>query len=191
MNGSSYRALYRQRPVIYHVGDIRLPFPVSLDMILLFFGYAALLLSLYAMVPPLKMLPVAPVEVILGGAALGAYLSVKLEPAGKTATMFLWGLASYAFRPRLTVAGRPIRPGREERLKQEFTITERLQATSKPANPFAFGAAGRAPQPPRPQEPVPAKPPLPAAPEPEKAPDPPAPPEPGVTQEDDSPLLWG
>lgn len=109
---SSYRNLFRTKTTIYHFGDIRVPFPVTVDMLVLFIVYAALIGALYAVMPPLGNL-MSPWEAVPIGAGVGAWLSDKLEPAGKSVPAFLWGLLEWAIRPKLTAAGRPIKLKRQ------------------------------------------------------------------------------
>lgn len=108
MAASSYKSLFRTKTTIYHFGDLQVPFPITVDMLALFSAYAALIGLLYALIPPLGNL-LSPWEAIPVGAGVGAWLSDKLEPAGKSVPAFLWGLLEWALRPKLTVAGRAVK----------------------------------------------------------------------------------
>lgn len=94
----SYRALFRINHVIYRLGDFHLPFPVSLDAVVLWAVYLIVLAALYRIFPPLRLLPVdEPVALAVFPVVL-AHLSTKLDPAGKGVPGYLLGLAGWYLR---------------------------------------------------------------------------------------------
>lgn len=106
----SYRALYRVRPLIYHIGDIRLWVPIRQDGIILWFVYVALFFVFCYVFPVLAwVIPVDRIIVMLVGPILAAYYSVKLDPAGKTVPRFLLDGLLFLVRPKWMIGWREVR----------------------------------------------------------------------------------
>ncbi|MFC4767169.1 TcpE family conjugal transfer membrane protein [Effusibacillus consociatus] len=98
---ASYRALYRIRPVIYQIGDMKLWMPIQRDGIVLWFFYLAVFFFFYFVFPLFRwLLPFDPLLGMTVGPIACAYWSIKLDPAGKTVPAFLWDLVCYTIRPK-------------------------------------------------------------------------------------------
>lgn len=106
----SYRALYRVRPLIYHIGDIRLWVPIRQDGIVLWLVYVLVFFVFCYVFPILSwVLPLDPMVVMLIGPILVAYYSVKLDPAGKTVPQFLRDLLQFFGRAKWMIAWQNVR----------------------------------------------------------------------------------
>lgn len=100
----SYRALYRVRPLLYRIGDIRLWVPIRQDGIVLWFVYVGLFFFFCYIVPILSwILPIDRMIIIGIGPLLAAYYSVKLDPVGKTVPKYLNDLLRFHLRPKWLV----------------------------------------------------------------------------------------
>ncbi|MCD1261282.1 hypothetical protein B5M42_020995 [Paenibacillus athensensis] len=106
----SYRALYRVRPLIYHVGDIRLWIPIRQDGIVLWFVYLFLFFVFCYVFPVLAwIIPLDRVVTMLIGPIAAAYYTVKLDPAGKTVPRYLQDIVHFLLRPKWVVRWQAIR----------------------------------------------------------------------------------
>ncbi|MFC4306410.1 TcpE family conjugal transfer membrane protein [Cohnella boryungensis] len=121
----SYRALYRVRPLIYHVGDIRLWVPIRQDGIVLWFVYLFLFFILCYVFPVLSwIVPLDRTVTMIVGPIAAAYYTVKLDPAGKTVPRYLRDIIHFLVRPKWFVRWQAIR-GPEGRRKLHFAGTVR------------------------------------------------------------------
>jgi len=109
----SYRALYRVRPLIYHIGDIRLWMPIRQDAVVLWLVYIAVFFVFCYVMPILAwLLPFDRVITMIAGPVAAAYYTVKLDPAGKTAPRYLRDVLQFIVRPKWIVRWQRIRqPG--------------------------------------------------------------------------------
>lgn len=106
----SYRALYRVRPLLYHIGDIRLWVPIRQDGIVLWFAYVGIFFFLCYIVPILTWIIPLDRMIIMGlSPILAAYYSVKLDPAGKTVPRYLHDLVRFHLRPKWLIKWRVMR----------------------------------------------------------------------------------
>jgi len=122
----SYKALFRINHVIYRLGDFNLPFPVSVDAVVLWAVYLIVLAALYRIFPPLRLLPVAePVALAVFPAVL-AHLSTKLDPAGKGVPGYLLGLAGWYLRPHFYRRWEAFRPPDERPAKVFWRLRHRF-----------------------------------------------------------------
>lgn len=109
----SYRALYRVRPLMYHVGDIRLWVPIRQDGIVLWFVYLFLFFVLCYLFPILSwVIPLERTVIMVIGPIAAAYYTVKLDPAGKSVPKYLLDMVHFLVRPKWFVRWQAIRhPG--------------------------------------------------------------------------------
>jgi len=106
----SYRALYRVRPLIYHVGDIRLWVPIRQDGIVLWFVYLFLFFILCYIFPILAwVIPLDRTIIMIAGPIAAAYYTVKLDPAGKSVPRYLQDILHFLMRPKCFVRWQAIR----------------------------------------------------------------------------------
>jgi len=106
----SYRALYRVRPLIYHIGDIRLWVPIRQDGIILWFVYVFIFFVFCYVIPVLAwLIPLDPLVVMLAGPIAAAYYSAKLDPAGKSVPGFLFDVLKFLLRPKWLIGWREVR----------------------------------------------------------------------------------
>jgi hypothetical protein len=116
----SYRALYRVRPLIYHIGDIRLWMPIRQDAVVLWLVYIVVFFLLCYVVPVLALLPFDRIITMVAGPIAGAYYTVKLDPAGKTVPRYLRDVLHFLVRPKWVVRWQLIRqPGGKRKLRFE------------------------------------------------------------------------
>ncbi|MCY9668716.1 conjugal transfer protein [Paenibacillus alginolyticus] len=116
----SYRALYRVRPLIYHIGDIRLWMPIRQDGVVLWFVYVGVFFIFCYLFPLLSwVLPFDRTITMVVGPIAAAYYTVKLDPAGKSVPRYLRDILHFLVRPKWFVRWQVIRqPG--ERRKIQF-----------------------------------------------------------------------
>lgn len=109
----SYRALYRVRPLIYHIGDIRLWMPIRQDGVVLWFVYIGVFFILCYVFPLFSwVLPFDRTITMVAGPIAAAYYTVKLDPAGKTVPRYLRDILYFLVRPKWFVRWQAIRqPG--------------------------------------------------------------------------------
>jgi len=114
----SYRALYRVRPLIYHIGDIRLWMPIRQDGVVLWFVYIGVFFIFCYVLPVLSwVLPLDRTITMIVGPIAAAYFTVKLDPAGKTITRYLGDIVHFLVRPKWFVRWQAIRqPGGREKI---------------------------------------------------------------------------
>lgn len=114
----SYRALYRVRPLIYHIGDIRLWMPIRQDGVVLWFVYIGVFFILCYVFPLLVwLLPLDRTIMMVVGPIAAAYYTVKLDPAGKTVPRYLRDILHFLVRPKWLVRWQAIRqPGGKHRI---------------------------------------------------------------------------
>lgn len=106
----SYRALYRVRPLIYHIGDIRLWVPIRQDGIVLWFVYLFLFFIFCYIIPILVwIIPLDRTVTMVIGPIFAAYYTVKLDPAGKTVPRYLQDMIHFLIRPKWFVRWQAIR----------------------------------------------------------------------------------
>jgi len=106
----SYRALYRVRPLIYHIGDIRLWMPIRQDGVVLWFVYIGVFFVFSYIIPVLSwVLPLDRTITMVVGPIAAAYFTVKLDPAGKTVTRYLRDIIHFLVRPKWVVRWQAIR----------------------------------------------------------------------------------
>lgn len=117
----SYRALYRVRPLIYHIGDIRLWVPIRQDGIILWFAYLFIFFVFCYILPVFSwILPLDPALTMLVGPVAAAYYSVKMDPAGKTVPRFLLDIGQFLLRAKWTVRWEAIRhPSGKKKIRFE------------------------------------------------------------------------
>lgn len=109
----SYRALYRVRPLIYHIGDIRLWMPIRQDGVVLWFVYIGVFFIFCYVFPVLAWaLPIDRTVTMIVGPIAAAYYTVKLDPAGKTVPRYLLDILHFLVRPKWVVRWQSVRqPG--------------------------------------------------------------------------------
>lgn len=114
----SYRALYRVRPLIYHIGDIRLWVPIRQDGIVLWIVYLFLFFFFCYLFPILAwIIPLDRTMTMAIGPIVAAYYTVKLDPAGKTAPKYLQDILHFLVRPKWIVRWQAIRqPGGKRKI---------------------------------------------------------------------------
>ncbi|MBB6732776.1 TcpE family conjugal transfer membrane protein [Cohnella zeiphila] len=106
----SYRALYRVRPLIYHIGDIRLWMPIRQDGIIMWLVYVFIFFVFCYIIPVLAwVLPFDRTITIVIGPIVAAYYTVKLDPAGKTVPRYLRDILHFLVRPKWYVRWQAIR----------------------------------------------------------------------------------
>ncbi|MEB3102858.1 TcpE family conjugal transfer membrane protein [Ferviditalea candida] len=106
----SYRALYRVRPLIYHIGDIRLWMPIRQDGVVLWFVYIGVFFIFCYVFPVLAwLLPIDRAITMVVGPIAAAYYTVKLDPAGKTAPRYLRDILHFLVRPKWIVRWQRVR----------------------------------------------------------------------------------
>ncbi|MBW4081286.1 TcpE family conjugal transfer membrane protein [Paenibacillus sp. S150] len=117
----SYRALYRVRPLIYHIGDIRLWMPIRQDAVVLWLVYIVVFFVFCYVFPILSwVLPFDRIITMVAGPIAAAYYTVKLDPAGKTVPRYLRDVLHFLVRPKWMVRWQSIRqPGGKRRLRAE------------------------------------------------------------------------
>jgi len=115
----SYRALYRVRPLIYHIGDIRLWMPIRQDGVVLWFMYIGVFFIFSYVFPVLSWaLPFDRAITMVVGPIAAAYYTVKLDPAGKTAPRYLRDILHFLVRPKWFVRWKAIRqPGGKRKIR--------------------------------------------------------------------------
>lgn len=109
----SYRALYRVRPLIYHVGDVRLWMPIRQDGVVLWLVYVVVFFVFCYVLPVLAWaLPFDRAITMAVGPIAAAYYTVKLDPAGKTVPRYLRDILHFLIRPKWVVRWQTVRqPG--------------------------------------------------------------------------------
>jgi hypothetical protein len=109
----SYRALYRVRPLIYHVGDIRLWMPIRQDGVVMWFVYIVVFFVFCYVIPVLAwILPFDRAIIMVAGPIAAAYYTVKLDPAGKTVPRYLRDIIHFITKPKWIVRWQAMRqPG--------------------------------------------------------------------------------
>ncbi len=109
----SYRALYRVRPLIYHIGDIRLWMPIRQDAVVLWLVYIVVFFVFCYVFPILAwVLPFDRMITMIAGPIAAAYYTVKLDPAGKTVPRYLRDVLQFIVRPKWIVRWHRVRqPG--------------------------------------------------------------------------------
>mgnify|MGYP000745877202 CR=1 FL=1 len=114
----SYRALYRVRPLIYHIGDIRLWMPIRQDGVVLWFVYIGVFFIFCYIIPVLSwVLPLDRTITMVVGPIAAAYYTVKLDPAGKTVTRYLRDILHFLLRPKWMVRWQAMRqPGGKRKI---------------------------------------------------------------------------
>lgn len=115
----SYRALYRVRPLIYHIGEIRLWMPIRQDGVVLWFVYIGVFFIFCYVFPLLAwLLPFDRAFTMVVGPIAAAYYTVKLDPAGKTVPRFLRDILHFLLRPKWYVRWNMMRqPGGMHRIR--------------------------------------------------------------------------
>ncbi|NTZ20749.1 hypothetical protein EXW96_25510 [Paenibacillus sp. JMULE4] len=115
----SYRALYRVRPLIYHIGDIRLWMPIRQDGVVLWFVYIGVFFIFCYVFPVLSwLLPIDRTITMVVGPIAAAYYTVKLDPAGKTVPRYVRDILHFLVRPKWFVRWQAIRqPGGKHRIR--------------------------------------------------------------------------
>lgn len=97
---ASYKSLYRVKPVLFNVGDIRLPFPVSVEMALIFGVIFAFYYILVVKIlgPVLESIGLVPWILSLGLAVLSTWLTTRFDAAGKFIPKYLFDAATFLVR---------------------------------------------------------------------------------------------
>lgn len=115
----SYRALYRVRPLIYHVGDIRLWMPIRQDGVVMWLVYIVVFFVFCYVFPVLTwVLPFDRAIIMALGPIAAAYYTVKLDPAGKTVPRYLRDILHFLIRPKWFVRWQAARqPGGTSRIR--------------------------------------------------------------------------
>lgn len=106
----SYKSLYKVNTKIYNIGDMRLPFPINVDMAVLYFAYLIVFNILFYLFPVLLMLiPVIDDTLIRIGLPFAvAMLTNNLDPAGKSVMKYLLDILKFAVRSKLTRRGEKV-----------------------------------------------------------------------------------
>lgn len=114
----SYRALYRVRPLIYHIGDIRLWMPIRQDGVVMWLVYLFVFFIFCYILPVLTVLPFDRAITMTVGPVAAAYYTVKLDPAGKTVPRYLRDIVHFLVRPKWVVRWQAVRqPGGTHRVR--------------------------------------------------------------------------
>lgn len=97
---SSYKSLYRVKPVLFYAGDIKLPFPINLEMALIFVFIMAFYYVICVKIfgPVLVSLGLVPWILALGLAVLSTWLTTRFDAAGKFIPRYIWDAVTYYLR---------------------------------------------------------------------------------------------
>lgn len=113
---AAYRSLFRVKTVLYQIGDIRLWMPIDRDLILLWVQTFTLFLVFYYVIPVLAWVsPFGPAITLSVGPAGLAYLLHKLDPAGKSTSMYLRDILRYLVGKKYVRRFERISPPRPKR----------------------------------------------------------------------------
>ncbi|MHB1954412.1 TcpE family conjugal transfer membrane protein [Alicyclobacillus sp. ALC3] len=113
---AAYRSLFRVKTVLYQIGDIRLWMPIDRDLILLWVQTFAFFLLFYYVIPVLAWVsPFGPALSLSVGPAGLAYLLHKLDPAGKSTSMYLRDILRYLISKKYVRRFERISPPRSKR----------------------------------------------------------------------------
>lgn len=104
----SYTSIWSVEKVIYAINDVSLPFPVTLIQ-MGWFVVSLLLVIVFADVPPLSLVEGAFLKYIGLPVAVTLFMSRKTFD-GKKPYNFLRSAVLYLCRPKVTYAGKAVRP---------------------------------------------------------------------------------
>lgn len=102
----SYTSIWTVEKIIYAIGDLNLPFSVTMNQIMWFVG-GWLVMLLFGDVPPFSMVEGDILKYFAFPAAL-AWFMTQRSLDGKKPLGFLKSLCLYALRPKLTYAGKAV-----------------------------------------------------------------------------------
>lgn len=115
----SYTSIWSVEKVFYAIQDLNLPFPVTFSQ-MAWFIVVLFIVIFFGDVPPLSFIDGALLKYIGIPVGITWFMSQKTFD-GKKPFNFMKTVIAYAFRPKLTYAGKPVRL-REETLDTEITI---------------------------------------------------------------------
>lgn len=102
----SYTSIWSVEKVIYAINDFKLPFPISFSQ-MAWFVCSLFMVILLADVPPLSLIEGALLKYVGISVGLTWFMSQKTFD-GKKPYRFIQTVVTYAFRPKLTYAGKKV-----------------------------------------------------------------------------------
>lgn len=98
----SYKSLYSIKPVLFYVGDIKLPFPINVEMALVFVLNVAINFILFVKLlgSILVSLGLVPWMIALAVAALFTWITSQFDAAGKFIPLYIFDAAAFLIRPK-------------------------------------------------------------------------------------------
>lgn len=124
----SYTRIWSVEKVIYAINDFRLPFPVTFNQ-MSWFVLSLLLVMLFGNLPPLSLINGALLKYVGIPVGLTWFMSQKTFD-GKKPYRFLKSVLTYAFRPKVTYAGKPVKLQRMKINEAITTVRSEVHALS-------------------------------------------------------------
>jgi len=121
---SSYKHLFRVRPVLYRFGDIPLPIPIKLESLIVFIFFFLTLYPVCAFIEPLTQVFLKLNALIMDAIFSGliTYYSQNVDPAGKFLPVYIYDILSHFARNRRMWLGGPL--GRSEgKIYENFSVS--------------------------------------------------------------------
>lgn len=115
----SYTSIWNVEKIIYAINDLNLPFPITFNQ-MAWFVMTLFVVILFDEVPPLSFIDGALLKYIGIPAGITWFMSQKTFD-GKKPFNFIKAVIAYAFRPKITYAGKPVKL-KEETLDTEITV---------------------------------------------------------------------
>lgn len=115
----SYTSIWNVEKIIYAINDLNLPFPITFNQ-MAWFVITLFAVILFDEVPPLSFIDGALLKYIGIPAGITWFMSQKTFD-GKKPFSFIKAVMAYAFRPKVTYAGKPVKL-KEEILDTEITV---------------------------------------------------------------------
>lgn len=122
---ASYKSLYRVKPVLFYAGDIKLPFPINLEVTFIFGCIMAVyyLICVKVLGSLLISLGLVPWMLALGLAFLSTWLTTQFDAAGKFIPRYLFDAVAYlARRKTYTLCGKVIIKKRKQKCKWNLEV---------------------------------------------------------------------
>lgn len=91
---TSYKTLFRVRPVLYRFGDVPLPIPIRLESLVVFAGSFIILYPICELVEPITRAVLHVNSLITNAVFSGiiAYYAQNVDPAGKFLPVFIYDI---------------------------------------------------------------------------------------------------
>jgi hypothetical protein len=107
---TSYKVLFRVRPVLYRFGDVPLPIPVRLESLIVFAAAFVLLYPLCVLAEPVTRAVLHFNRLVSDAVFSGliAYYSQNVDPAGKFLPVYIYDIMSHFIKSRRMWLGGPI-----------------------------------------------------------------------------------